>query len=91
MAEIYRRVRGKKLYWWIARAKPARATVSHFTLAIALRAEANLAAHRYEGHSRIDIDEGHVDKYVGIDDSRGLNAALAIEGETRVLRDAAGL
>ncbi len=46
---------------------------------IALRAEANLLAHKADGHAEILLLHGDVDYYVALDDSRGLNAALSIE------------
>jgi hypothetical protein len=43
------------------------------------RAEAILAAHRAEGHSRITVTRGSVDSFVSLDDTRGDHAAAAIE------------
>lgn len=43
------------------------------------RAEAVLAAHRYQGHSRITVTRGDVDSFVNLDDTRGEHAAAAIE------------
>jgi hypothetical protein len=43
------------------------------------RAEAILAAHRAEGHSRITVTRGSVDSFVSLDDTRGDRAAAAIE------------
>lgn len=43
------------------------------------RAEAILAAHRAEGHSRITVTHGSVDSFVFLDDTRGDHAAAAIE------------
>lgn len=45
----------------------------------AARASAVLAAHRYEGHSEINVTHGDVDSFVNLDDSRGQRAAAAIE------------
>jgi hypothetical protein len=49
----------------------------------AARAEAILAAHRYQGHSRITVTFGEVDAFVNLDDTRGQRAAAAIEYGTR--------
>jgi hypothetical protein len=46
---------------------------------IAARAAAILAAHHHSGDARIDTGDGDVDKYVILDDSRGLGAAMTIE------------
>jgi len=43
------------------------------------RAEGVLAAHRYEGHSRITVTRGSLDAFVSLDDTRGDHAAAAIE------------
>lgn len=43
------------------------------------RAEAILAAHRAEGHSRITVTYGSLDAFVSLDDTRGDHAAAAIE------------
>jgi hypothetical protein len=43
------------------------------------RAEAILAAHRYQGHSRITVTRGTVDSFVNLNDERGDHAAAAIE------------
>lgn len=43
------------------------------------RARGVLAAHRYQGHSRITITYGSVDAFVNLDDTRGQRAAAAIE------------
>lgn len=45
----------------------------------AAKAEAVLAAHRYEGHSRITVTTGSLDAFVNLDDTRGDHAAGAIE------------
>jgi hypothetical protein len=45
----------------------------------AARAAAVLAAHKYEGHSRITVTRGDVDAFVNLDDTRGDRAAAAIE------------
>lgn len=45
----------------------------------ASRASAVLAAHHYEGHSKITVTRGTTDAFVNLDDSRGDHAAAAIE------------
>lgn len=43
------------------------------------RAEAILSAHRAQGHSRITVEDGSLDWFVSLDDTRGDRAAAAIE------------
>lgn len=50
------------------------------------RAERHLKAHKHDGHSRItvetglsDVNYGHIDHFVVLDDSRGQDAVLSIE------------
>jgi hypothetical protein len=43
------------------------------------RAESLLAAHRAQGHARIEVSRGAVDSFVSLDDTRGQRAAAAIE------------
>ena len=43
------------------------------------RASGVLAAHRYQGHSRITVTRGTLDAFVSLDDTRGQHAAAAIE------------
>lgn len=45
----------------------------------AAKAEAVLAAHRYEGHAQITVTTGSLDAFVNLDDTRGDHAAGAIE------------
>jgi hypothetical protein len=45
----------------------------------AARAEAILAAHHHQGHSRITVTRGTLDYFVNLDDTRGQRAAAAIE------------
>lgn len=46
---------------------------------IALRAEAELVAHKQDGHAQILLMRGDVDHYVVLDDTRGMDAAMSIE------------
>ena len=46
---------------------------------MAARARAVLAAHRHDGHAQITTESGIIDKYVSLDDTRGLGAAMSIE------------
>lgn len=79
MAKIYRRVNGQKVTKIIALEQEVQNRLTVLTYEAALQAEARLAAHFHTGASRIDIEEGDVDHYVVLDDTRGLDAALSIE------------
>lgn len=73
-------------------------------MAMGAKAEWLLAGHRHDGHARILVESGDVDRHIILDDSRGLDAAMSIEygrkgGDdgkgamrgTYVLHDATGL
>jgi hypothetical protein len=49
------------------------------TFEMAVRAEADLLAHRDSGDASIDIEHENVDWYVVLSDERGQKAALSIE------------
>lgn len=46
---------------------------------IAASARATLARHHHSGAAQITTTKGRLDRYVNLDDSRGQNAAAAIE------------
>lgn len=76
MAEIYAFATDE----YFAKLPGVRATLKSTAHAGAARAEAILAAHRYQGHSRITVTRGDkLDYFVNLDDSRGQRAAAAIE------------
>jgi hypothetical protein len=79
MAEIYRRVGGRKLEKVLAVNEGVQAELEVRTFEIAARAEALLAEHRLEGHAEITVEEGDVDKYVVLSDDRGDKGAMSIE------------
>lgn len=64
---------------WAAHLPGVKAAVYDKAVDGAGRAEVVLAAHYYEGHSRITVTRGSVDSFVSLDDTRGDHAAAAIE------------
>lgn len=79
MAEVYRRVGRQKIERLIAQHMTVQKRMDDITLERAAKAEALLAAHRHDGHASIDVEQGDIDRYVVLDDERGLLAALSIE------------
>jgi hypothetical protein len=79
MAEVFRRVGGKKLTKIVALHRTVQSRLDQEAVEGAYRAEAELIQHRQDGHASIDVEEGKVDRYVVLDDERGLKAALSIE------------
>ncbi|WNV90310.1 DUF5403 family protein [Umezawaea sp. Da 62-37] len=79
MAEVYRRVGRHKIEKLIALHRTVQDDLDDIALGRAGNAEAGLAAHRHEGHAQISIEVGDIDRYVVLDDERGLMAALSIE------------
>lgn len=77
MAEIY--LNDEEMNFLISRLPGVRRTIRATARAGAGRASSILAAHRYEGHSRITVTHGDVDSFVNLDDTRGQRAAAAIE------------
>jgi hypothetical protein len=75
MAEIYAFADNE----YFAKLPGVRAKLATTARAGAARAEAILAAHRAEGHSRITLTRGTLDWFVNLDDTRGDRAAAAIE------------
>lgn len=79
MAYVYKGAGGMKLERLIALTQEAQGALDDHALEIGANAEGLLAEHRAEGHSRIDILSGDIDRYVCLDDTRGLKAAMSIE------------
>jgi hypothetical protein len=79
MAEVFKRVNGQKITRIAALTREAQDGVESAAFDISIRAEGLLAAHRFEGKAKIDVDQGDVDRYVILDDSDDLFAALSIE------------
>lgn len=79
MAEVYRRVAGRKLEKYLAVEDGVQDSLTDTTLGIAFRAGAILAEHHHDGHAQIEVEEGKVDHYVVLSDDRGQKAAMSIE------------
>ncbi len=104
MAVVYNRVRGMEIQELIAHQEKVQRDLDRRSNAMGLKAEGLLAIHRHSGHARILVEEGDIDRYIILDDSRGLDAAMSIEygrrGDeqgngfsrgTYILHDATGL
>ena len=79
MAQVFKRVNGRKLTKIVAMQQDVRDFMEEVTFEIAVRAEEKLIQHKQDGHATIEVEEGDVDMYVVLDDTRGLDAALSIE------------
>jgi len=69
----------KKTRRQIALTQEAQDGLDRAALRAGIKAEAILKGHRHDGHARIEVEEGSVDRYVTLSDERGLKAALSIE------------
>lgn len=90
MAQVYKRVGGRKIEKVIALHKDVQDGLDRHALRMGGTAEALLAGHRHEGHARIEVDEGDVDRYVVLSDERGQKAAMSIEFGRRPDEDGNG-
>ena len=79
MAEVFKRVGGRKVEKIIAMTDDAQSGLSLEVYKRANKANAVLRAHRDSGVSQIKIENGKVDRFVVLTDERGLGAANAIE------------
>lgn len=98
MAEIFKRAsNGMKVTKVAAYTQESQDGLDVHQEIIANRARAILAAHRHDGHSKITSETHRLDRYVVLDDTAGLMAALSIEYGTKnaaavaPLRQAAGI
>lgn len=79
MAEVYKAVRGKSMASFIAHRRDVRKALKDAADEMAGVAKGLLAAHRHDGHARIERASGDLDQYVVLSDERGLKAAMSIE------------
>lgn len=79
MATVYRWVGGKKITKVIAQHEEVQRTLDERMAFYAAKAEGILLHHRHSGDSQITTERGKIDRYVVLDDTRGLLAALSIE------------
>lgn len=104
MAVVYERVKGMPIVEAMAHQREVQADLDKRGKAMGAKAEWLLAGHRDQGHARILVEEGDIDRHIILDDARGLDAAMSIEygrkggddgrGASRgayVLHDATGL
>lgn len=90
MARIYKSVGGRKLTKIIALHKDVQDGLDREAFRMGNKAEALLSGHRHDGHARIEVDEGDVDRYVVLSDERGQLAAMSIEYGRRPDEDGNG-
>lgn len=79
MADVFRAVNGRKLTKIIALHETVQHRLDDIVLERAVVAEAILRSHEHTGASRITVEEGKIDRYVVLDDTRGQEAAMSIE------------
>lgn len=79
MAQVYKRVGGRKIEKVIAVHATVQDRLDTEILQAATRAEAGLARHRKTGQAKIEVDEGRVDRYLVLVDEAGAGAAMSIE------------
>lgn len=90
MATVYRWVGGKKITKVIAQHEEVQRALDERMAFYAAKAEGILLHHRHSGDSRITTEKGKVDRYVVLDDTRGLLAALSIEYGRKAQKDHEG-
>ncbi|UZJ26627.1 DUF5403 family protein [Rhodococcus antarcticus] len=79
MAQVFKSVNGRKLTKLIALHETVQKRLDTIALEKGVQAQAKLDAHKVTGAARIDVEQGRVDRYVVLNDERGLSAALSIE------------
>lgn len=86
MAKVFRRAAGRAVDEIIANCAPVQDALSRVARARGARAEAILSESRDTGASRItvesglsDVNYGHIDRFVVLDDTAGQDAAMSIE------------
>lgn len=78
MAYIYKGINGRKMTKVIAANDGVQRALDRIAGKETAIAAAILKTHRDSGDSRVYMESGRVDRYVVLDDERGLLAALAI-------------
>lgn len=79
MATVYSRVNGDQIQRLIARHIDVQKELSEQAANGARRARAKLTSHRQDGDSFIEVEKGHIDRYVVLNDTRGYGAAMSME------------
>lgn len=79
MATVYSRVNGDPIQRLIARTQAVQTALSEEAANGARRARARLMSHRESGDSFIEVEKGHIDRYVTLNDERGQGAAMSME------------
>ena len=79
MAEMFKRVNGKKFEEAIASLDGVQDWLDEYIFEAGVKAEQELLDHRYEGDAFIEIEQGDIDRYLILNDERGQKAAMSIE------------
>lgn len=79
MAEVDRTFLGMDFQEGLAHWGPVQDWLEGYVRAAAGPARSELAAHRHEGHSFIEVEHGDIDWHLVLNDERGLRAAMSIE------------
>lgn len=82
MAEVFKYAQGPKsmkVTEAIARHVTTQNRLDVIALRIGVDAEAILARHKHDGHAEITVERGSIDRYISLNDDRGLGAAMTIE------------
>lgn len=90
MAVVYDRVKGMPIQELIAHQQDVQNDLSKRAKVMGTKAEWLLAGHRAEGHARIMVEEGDIDRHIILDDTRGVLAAMSIEYGRKGGDDGAG-
>ncbi|MFC4334085.1 DUF5403 family protein [Salininema proteolyticum] len=85
--ELYKAIGGKKLEKYIAYLPGVGEAMDSHVFEAKARADAELVEHRFQGHARVFTKKAKLDRYLVLDDSRGLDAAMSIEFGRKESRD----
>lgn len=91
MAYVYKGLDGKKLEKVIAELPGVQAELDRQLFEAKVKAEAELKAHRHDGHSEIETEKGDIDRYLILSDDRGQKAAMSIEYGRQATETNAGM
>lgn len=79
MAEVFKRVNGRKITKVIADNEGVQSGMDVVSRKVGVRAQVILNQSRVDYHADIEVDAGDVDRYVTLSDVRGQLAAMSIE------------
>lgn len=79
MAEVYKTFHGMPFQEGLARWRPVQYELDDRARMMTIVARRKLREHRAEGHSFIETEKGRIDRWVILNDTRGLSAAMSME------------